>query len=564
CSPPSPISPFPPIPYAASPLLRSVWSIGCGLGGKLGHGTKYDERRPKEIAHFKTLEFAPTAVAAGAWHAAAVAADGRVATWGWGRHGCLGHGKDQCETLPRVIENLCQKEEGGRSGGVEGGTAVGAGAGAGAGANDGAASASAASAPAGSEAAACKDESHGSRGTASHKLHPAVKACHVAAGDYTTFVVGEGGEVWSFGSAESACLGHGGGWEREEEEEGEEMDDADLHDIVLRQHRRRNRDVMQPRRVTLLEERASHPPAPLPTAPGAAPADPAASPAADAAGAAGAASPAADAAADASAALQSTANPLVPASAATPPDASSPAAATGAAATLLCRGPAEAWRGGMRGLFTWGSLPAAATAGRGSDSATTPYAAADATHTSAANAAANTTTAVAAAATAVAAAATAAAAAAAAVAVGTGPADHVTHITPIITSGTDSGSGSGSGSGDAMAVSLSGWMNSIVSSSSSSSPGLDSSSGNSSSNTNSNSNGNSNRSGNGSIGSSSSRKGKVVQISTSNAGHFDAHMLALTSDGRVLACGGGSKGQLGAPPAAGDTSFPQFVKGLVL
>ncbi|CAI5465545.1 unnamed protein product [Closterium sp. Yama58-4] len=150
---------------AKEPHGRSVWSIGCGLGGKLGHGTKYDERRPKEIAHFKTLEFAPTAVAAGAWHAAAVAADGRVATWGWGRHGCLGHGKDQCETLP--------------------------------------------------------------------KLRPVVKACHVAAGDYTTFVVGEGGEVWSFGSAESACLGHGGGWEREDEEEGEEIDDADLHDIVV-------------------------------------------------------------------------------------------------------------------------------------------------------------------------------------------------------------------------------------------------------------------------------------------------------------------------------------------
>ncbi|CAI5968331.1 unnamed protein product [Closterium sp. NIES-65] len=92
-----------------------------------------------------------------------------------------------------------------------------------------------------------KDDSHGSR----RKLRPAVKACHVAAGDYTTFVVGEGGEVWSFGSVESACLGHGGGWEREEEEEGEEIDDVDLHDIVLRQHRRRNRDVMQPRRMSL-------------------------------------------------------------------------------------------------------------------------------------------------------------------------------------------------------------------------------------------------------------------------------------------------------------------------
>ncbi|CAI5461110.1 unnamed protein product [Closterium sp. Yama58-4] len=241
---------------ATEPHGRSVWSIGCGLGGKLGHGTKYDERRPKEIAHFKALEFAPTAVAAGAWHAAAVAADGRVATWGWGRHGCLGHGKDQCETLPRVIESLCKKEEEDMNSGVNGGGGVGAGATDAAG-SGGAASASASAAspsaaaaspsasaaspsaaaastsaaavsPSGSEAAASRDEPHGSRG----KLRPAVKACHVAAGDYTTFVVGEGGEVWSFGSAESACLGHGGGWEREEEEEGEEIDDADLHDIV--------------------------------------------------------------------------------------------------------------------------------------------------------------------------------------------------------------------------------------------------------------------------------------------------------------------------------------------
>ncbi|CAI5991720.1 unnamed protein product [Closterium sp. NIES-64] len=187
---------------ANEPHGRSVWSIGCGLGGKLGHGTKYDECRPKEIAHFKTLEFAPTAVAAGAWHAAAVATDGRVATWGWGRHGCLGHGKDQ------------------------------------------------------SGAGFSKDDSHGSRG----KLRPAVKACHVAAGDYTTFVVGEGGEVWSFGSVESPCLGHGGGWEREEEEEGEEIDDADLHDIVLWQHRRRYRDVMQPPAAGVSAGGASYPP----------------------------------------------------------------------------------------------------------------------------------------------------------------------------------------------------------------------------------------------------------------------------------------------------------------
>lgn len=150
-------------------LFRSVWSVGCGLGGKLGHGTRSDERFPKEIVHFKDIKFEPVAVAAGAWHAVALSSDGRVATWGWGRHGCLGHGSDQCETVPRVVDCL-----------------------------------------AGS------------------------LACHVAAGDYTTFVVGRRGEVWSFGSTESACLGHnseGPNGAGAAEEEGDE--DVQLHEAAV-------------------------------------------------------------------------------------------------------------------------------------------------------------------------------------------------------------------------------------------------------------------------------------------------------------------------------------------
>lgn len=141
-----------------------MWSVGCGLGGKLGHGTRSDERTPKEIAHFRSINFEPVAVAAGAWHAAALSSDGRVATWGWGRHGCLGHGGDQCETVPRVIECL--------------------------------------------------------QGQVAH---------HVAAGDYTTFVVGAQGQVWSFGSSESSCLGHGTAPEAPATEEGENDDPADAH-----------------------------------------------------------------------------------------------------------------------------------------------------------------------------------------------------------------------------------------------------------------------------------------------------------------------------------------------
>ncbi|MED6159907.1 hypothetical protein PIB30_046625 [Stylosanthes scabra] len=45
-------------------------------------------------------------LAAGAWHAAVVGRDGRVCTWGWGRYGCLGHGNEECESAPKVVEAL--------------------------------------------------------------------------------------------------------------------------------------------------------------------------------------------------------------------------------------------------------------------------------------------------------------------------------------------------------------------------------------------------------------------------------------------------------------------------
>lgn len=122
---------------------RSVYSVGCGLGGKLGHGTRTDEKLPRLIEQFQTLNLQPVVVAAGAWHAAVVGKDGRVCTWGWGRYGCLGHGNEDCESVPKVVEALSN-----------------------------------------------------------------VKAVHVATGDYTTFVVSDDGDVYSFGCGESSSLGH--------------------------------------------------------------------------------------------------------------------------------------------------------------------------------------------------------------------------------------------------------------------------------------------------------------------------------------------------------------------
>ncbi|XP_057738432.1 ultraviolet-B receptor UVR8-like [Arachis stenosperma] len=131
---------------ACQPSGMSVYSVGCGLGGKLGHGSRTDEKYPRLIEQFQLLNLQPMVVAAGAWHAAVVGRDGRVCTWGWGRYGCLGHGNEECESAPKVVEALSN-----------------------------------------------------------------VKAVHVATGDYTTFVVSDDGDVYSFGCGESASLGHNAG-----------------------------------------------------------------------------------------------------------------------------------------------------------------------------------------------------------------------------------------------------------------------------------------------------------------------------------------------------------------
>ncbi|KAE9610338.1 putative regulator of chromosome condensation 1/beta-lactamase-inhibitor protein II [Lupinus albus] len=130
----------------------SVYSVGCGLGGKLGHGSRTDEKYPRLVEQFQMLNLQPRVVAAGAWHAAVVGQDGRVCTWGWGRYGCLGHGNEECELVPKVVEALSN-----------------------------------------------------------------VKAVHVATGDYTTFVLSDNGDVYSFGCGESASLGHNPGDDDEEE-----------------------------------------------------------------------------------------------------------------------------------------------------------------------------------------------------------------------------------------------------------------------------------------------------------------------------------------------------------
>lgn len=122
---------------------RSVYSVGCGKGGKLGHGSTTSEKLPRLIEHFQILNIQPTAISGGTWHAAVLGHDGRVCTWGWGNFGCLGHGNEDYQVVPKVVQGL----------------------------GDG-------------------------------------KAIHIATGNFTTFVVLDNGEVYSFGAAWSGNLGH--------------------------------------------------------------------------------------------------------------------------------------------------------------------------------------------------------------------------------------------------------------------------------------------------------------------------------------------------------------------
>ncbi|XP_029122181.1 ultraviolet-B receptor UVR8-like [Elaeis guineensis] len=91
---------------AFQPNRLSVYTVGCGLGGKLGHGFTVNEKYPRLVEYFNILNLQPVCLAAGSWHAAVVGRDGRVCTWGWGSHGCLGHGNEDYQTLPTVVKGL--------------------------------------------------------------------------------------------------------------------------------------------------------------------------------------------------------------------------------------------------------------------------------------------------------------------------------------------------------------------------------------------------------------------------------------------------------------------------
>jgi len=81
-----------------------VYSFGLGWGGGLGHGDEEDQRTPRVIEGLRGVR--ACAVEAGGRHSLVLAASGAVYSFGLGALGQLGHGDTKNQLTPKVIESL--------------------------------------------------------------------------------------------------------------------------------------------------------------------------------------------------------------------------------------------------------------------------------------------------------------------------------------------------------------------------------------------------------------------------------------------------------------------------
>jgi alpha-tubulin suppressor-like RCC1 family protein len=91
--------------------MGCVYTMGNGEDGKLGHGDTESCPLPRMVSTWPRMptRMRVVAVAAGGYHSMVLAADGMVATFGNGEDGKLGHGSEQRELMPRVVQTLMNK-----------------------------------------------------------------------------------------------------------------------------------------------------------------------------------------------------------------------------------------------------------------------------------------------------------------------------------------------------------------------------------------------------------------------------------------------------------------------
>eukprot|EP00947_MAST-08B_sp_MAST-8B-sp1_P004458 g4458.t1 len=81
-----------------------VYSCGSGGSGQLGHGNEEDQYVPKLIEALSGVRVC--AVSAGGWYSLFLTEDGKAYSCGYGNCGKLGHGNEDNQHVPKLIEAL--------------------------------------------------------------------------------------------------------------------------------------------------------------------------------------------------------------------------------------------------------------------------------------------------------------------------------------------------------------------------------------------------------------------------------------------------------------------------
>eukprot|EP00742_Colponemidia_sp_Colp-10_P002931 GILJ01003128.1.p1 GENE.GILJ01003128.1~~GILJ01003128.1.p1 ORF type:complete len:794 (-),score=80.20 GILJ01003128.1:478-2859(-) len=89
---------------AAVSSSGQVLTWGSGEFGRLGYSDTRQQRVPRLVDGLNNIHIIQ--VALGKYHTAAIDSRGQVYTWGWGLNGQLGHGNEQNQEEPRVVEGL--------------------------------------------------------------------------------------------------------------------------------------------------------------------------------------------------------------------------------------------------------------------------------------------------------------------------------------------------------------------------------------------------------------------------------------------------------------------------
>ncbi|KAI9114673.1 hypothetical protein K1719_014371 [Acacia pycnantha] len=84
-----------------------LWNWGANSNYELGRGDTIGGWKPKPIPSLENVKIVQTA--SGGYHSLALTDDGKVLSWGHGRHGQLGHGSLQNEKIPTVVESLAHE-----------------------------------------------------------------------------------------------------------------------------------------------------------------------------------------------------------------------------------------------------------------------------------------------------------------------------------------------------------------------------------------------------------------------------------------------------------------------